>query len=265
MARSVVTAGHLVLRSVRFTRWNSIAPVRRRGHHLRLHAHRRGDVAGRGVADRTIGRVLDLPSADGLRGRAGRQRRRLYDRIGVGRGRSVGSGFTRRQRTEASAVGAAAAGAAHHAGEGHAAAASAAHAAGAAAVAAAAAHAAGAERAAAIAEDGAGTDRAEGVVLANAELGAAAATAFVITQAEAAAGERLRRQDARNNQGQHSGRKQFFHDGGSVSFRGEGPANILAGGASSLIPHNYTRAGASRTARQGDFARIQRIVFRHDE
>src|SRR5579875_1085402 len=185
-----------------------IAPVGRSGHHLRLHLHRSSGAgrAGQSVAGRTIRCILDRTIVDQLRGRARRQR------CGGCRGiaRSTYCGISRRQRTEASSIGAPGrtATSTQSSGEGQAAA----H------LAHATAAARRAERAAAVAIDRAAAHRTEGVVLTNTELGAAAAatTAAVMRdQAETTSpGERLGSHDAGDNQGQDGGGEQFFHDGG---------------------------------------------------
>src|SRR5581483_1404480 len=183
----------------------------RSGHHLRLYLHRSNGAgrAGQSVAGRTIRSILDRTIIDQLRGCTRGQR------CGGCRGIawSTYGGISRRQRTEASSIGATGgpATSTQSSGERQAAA----HLAHAAAAGAAARRA---ERAAAIAIDRAAAHRTEGVVLTNAELGAAAAatTAAVMRdQAETTApGERLGGHDAGDNQGQDGGGEQFFHDGG---------------------------------------------------
>jgi hypothetical protein len=143
-----------------------IAPIRRSGHHLRLHLSR-SNGGGRSVTGRTIRGVLDWPIVDDLRGRSGRQRSRWSH----GSARSADHGFSRRQVTKASAVGAAGRSTTprRHTGERHHPAASRT------AAAVSTVSATRSERAAAVAEDRAAAHRTEGVVLADAELGAAAA------------------------------------------------------------------------------------------
>src|SRR5581483_10950318 len=81
-----------------------IAPVRRSGHHLRLYLHRSNGAgrAGQSVAGRTIRSILDRTIIDQLRGCTRGQR------CGGCRGIawSTYGGISRRQRTEASSIGA---------------------------------------------------------------------------------------------------------------------------------------------------------------